>query len=204
MIIFDLDGTLWDTVDTTLEASNIVASKHSDIKRFKREIIENGMGLSHFENAHNYMPYLDENIAINYLNEIVEENLKIINKKGAKLYEGVTETIKKLSETYKLGIVTNNNDEYAKLFLKSSLLHAYFSDYIGAASYNITKAEAIKRMCERNNEPNSYYVGDIKKDMIATKEAGITFIHAKYGFEPNFKSKLYINDIRDLCNLLLK
>ena len=59
-------------------------------------------------------------------------------------------------------------------------------------------------MVERNNEPNSFYIGDIKKDMIATKEAGINFIHAKYGFEPTLKTKYYIENIKQLEELLKK
>lgn len=202
MIIFDMDGTLWNTVDTTLEAANIIANKYDEVKEFTIDTIEKGMGLSTKENAANYMPYLDEEKAIYYLKKITEENLKIINDKGAHIYDGVIETIKTLSKKYKLGIVTNSNDDYAKLFLKVSNLDDYFTDYMGAASYNITKGEAIKLMCKNNNEPNSFYVGDIKKDMIATNEAGITFIHAKYGFEPDLKTKYYINDIKELDKLI--
>ncbi len=202
MIIFDLDGTLWNTVDRTLEAANKIAEEHEDIKEFKKKPIVDSMGLSKKETAVIYMPYLQKRKAIKYINEINAVNVKIIRKKGATLYKGVIPSIKKLSKKYKLGIVTNNTDDYAKIFIKTSKLGKYFSDYMGAATYNITKAEAIKRMCNRNKEPNSFYIGDIKKDMIATKEAGMTFIHAKYGFEPNVSCKYHINSIRELEPLI--
>jgi len=202
MIIFDLDGTLWNTVDPTLEAANKVAKENTEVKKFSEKPIVDSMGLSRSEAAVIYMPYLSKRKAIKYMKEISEESVKIINKKGATLYKGVVTTIKKLSKKYKLGIVTNNTDEYAKIFIKTSKLGKYFSDYMGAATYDITKGEAIKEMCKRNKEPNSFYVGDIKKDMIATKEAGITFIHAKYGFEPNLNSKYSIDDIRNLEKLI--
>jgi len=57
-------------------------------------------------------------------------------------------------------------------------------------------------MTEGNNEPNSFYIGDIKKDMLSPIMAGATFIHAKYGFEPNLKSTYYIEDIKDLPMVL--
>lgn len=202
MIIFDLDGTLWNTVDTTLEAANNIAKEYEEVKRFNKKPIVDSMGLSRSEAAVIYMPYLNKRKATKYMKEISEESVKIINQKGATLYKGVVPTIKRLSKKYKLGIVTNNTDEYAKIFIKTSKLGKYFTDYIGTASYGITKAEAIKEMCKRNNEPNSFYVGDIKKDMLATKEAGMTFIHAKYGFEPNLESKYYIDDIGDLEELI--
>lgn len=35
-------------------------------------------------------------------------------------------------------------------------------------------------------------------DMDSTLEAGMKFIHAKYGFEPILKTEFYINDIKEL------
>lgn len=204
MIIFDLDGTLWNTVDTTLEAANNIAKEYDEVKRFSKKPIVDSMGLSRSEAAVIYMPYLSKRKATRYMKEISEESVRIINKKGATLYKGVVSTIKKLSKKYKLGIITNNTDEYAKIFIKTSKLGKYFNDYIGTASYGITKGEAIKEMCKRNKEPNSFYVGDIKKDMIATNEAGITFIHAKYGFEPELDSEYAIDDIRKIEKLINK
>ena len=113
-------------------------------------------------------------------------------------------TIKKLSKRYSLGIVTNNNDEYAKIFLDTSNLKEYFKDYIGAASYNITKGEAIKLMLKRNNQESGYYVGDTKKDLEAATEANATFIHAKYGVDRNVSTLYSVRKIGFLPLILDK
>ena len=204
MIIFDLDGTLWDTTMNTYKAANIVASFYDEIKEIDIDIVKSGMGLSTEENAKNYMPYLNENKAVYYLNEIIKKNIETMDDDGAILYDGVYDTIINLSKKYKLGIITNNKDEYVDTFFKISGLKDYFVDYMGAATYGITKGEAIKKMIDRNNEPDSFYVGDIEKDMVATEEAGINFIHARYGFEPKLDSQYYIDDIRNLEWLLDK
>lgn len=192
MIIFDLDGTLWETIDATYEAANIIVNKHDELKNISKETIIKGMGLGIEENEKNYMPYIELEQGIKYMKEISDKTSEIINEKNINIYNGVTETIKKLSNEYKLGIITNNRDNYAETFLKVSKLEQYFIDYMGAASYNITKGEAIKKMVMKHNEKENYYVGDIKKDQESTIYAGIEFIHAKYGFEPNLKSKLSI------------
>ena len=202
MLIFDLDGTLWDTTDTTYEATNIVVSKHQELKHVDIQTIKRGMGLSKYENAKNYFPYLKENEALKYVEEKSAVNVKLIKEKGTYIYDGVVDTIKELSKKYKLAIVTNSNDKYAQMFLEVAKLGDYFTDYIGASTYSITKAEAIRKLVERNNEPDSFYIGDIKKDMDAALEAGIKFIHARYGFEKNVDSKYYIDDIRDLMKLM--
>ena len=202
MLIFDLDGTLWNTIKNTFDAANEISEEYEEVKEITLETVKNGMGLSAIENAKNYMPYLDDEKALYYLKMINKRCMEIISKKGAILYDGVVDTIHNLSKKYTLGIVTNNNDEYIETFFKVSNLKEYFTDYIGAGSYSITKGQAIKNIVERNKEPNSFYIGDIRKDMIATKEAGIKFIHAKYGFEPTLESKYYINDIKELEELL--
>jgi len=198
MIIFDLDGTLWNTTATTLEAAREISKKYDELKEITLSQVQSGMGLSEKENAQNYMPYLEEDKGIYYLRMIDSLNREKIASKGATIYDGVKDTIKDLSKNYSLGIVTNSWDDYARTFLKLSKLEEYFTDYIGAASYGISKGEAIKRIIEKNGNEKSIYVGDIEKDMIAANEAGATFIHAKYGFGPNVECKYHILDIKDV------
>lgn len=198
MIIFDLDGTLWNTTATTLEAAREISKKYDELKEITLSQVQSGMGLSEKENAKNYMPYLEEDKGIYYLRMIDSLNREKIAKEGATIYDGVKDTIKDLSKNYSLGIVTNSWDDYARTFLKLSKLEEYFTDYIGAASYGISKGEAIKRIIEKNGNEKSIYVGDIEKDKIAANEAGATFIHAKYGFGPNVECKYHILDIKNL------
>ena len=202
MIIFDLDGTLWNTENTTVKAANIVADSYLELFPISIDTVKRGMGLSIVENAMCYMPYLDIDSALFHINEINMENFKLITEYGAELYDNVLDTIKQLSKDYKIGIITNNNDDYVKIFLNNTGLSDYIYDYMGAASYNISKGEAIKRMINKHNALNSVYVGDIKKDMEASNEAGVNFIHARYGFDPNIDSKYYIDNILDLFNVL--
>lgn len=46
MLIFDMDGTLWDTTETTYEAANIVADRYEEVKPFEMVTIKRGMGLN--------------------------------------------------------------------------------------------------------------------------------------------------------------
>lgn len=82
MIIFDLDGTLWDTRDATYEAASIVGKRHPEMKKITKARIESVMGLKLPDAAKKYMPYLDLNTAIDYTNEIIAETINIIKIKG--------------------------------------------------------------------------------------------------------------------------
>ena len=203
MIIFDLDGTLWNTLDATYEGANLICA-NLKIDQVSKEKIVNGMGLSFSDIAKYYMPKLDKKVREQIMEQIIAKTREIILKKGANVYKGVNEIIINLSKKYKLGIVTNNNDEYVKAFLKVTSLENYFNCYIGAASYNLTKGDAIKKLLDANNITKGIYVGDTKKDMLETEKANATFIHAKYGFDQSFVAKYSINDIKELPKLINK
>lgn len=202
MLIFDMDGTLWDTTDITLEATNNIAEKYSVVDEVNIDQVKCIMGLSKEEGAATLMPNLSLDISTHYIDLQIEEVVRLIKEKGARIYDGVIDTLKELNNTYKLAIVTNNKDEYAKIFIDKSNLNDYFTDYMGAASYNITKGEAIKKLIDRNNITKACYIGDIKKDMESAYEAGIDFIHARYGFEPDLVCDKHIDDIRELNKFL--
>ena len=204
MIIFDLDGTLWNTEKTTLKAAQEIVKKYDEVQDITLDMVRKGMGLSEIENARNYMPYLDDDKALYYLRLIDSTNRKYIENEGAMVYTGVVDTIKKLCKNYRLGIVTNSTTSYAENFFKVSGLKEYFFDYMGAASYSLTKGETIRKMIEKNNGVYNFYVGDIEKDMISAKEAGVDFIQARYGFGKNLDTKYYLNDIKELNSLMKK
>ena len=202
MIIFDMDGTLWDTTEVTLKTINIILENEKRVNTITIDQIKGIMGLSKVEVAKKLLSNIDEEQALKYIDLEVDKTIELINMYGANIYENVIETINYLKDKYKLAIVTNNNDDYAKTFIDKSNLNDAFTDYMGAASYNISKSDAIKEILKRNNITSACYVGDIKKDMDAALEAGIDFIHARYGFEKNVDCKIHIDDIKELIDLL--
>lgn len=202
MIIFDLDGTLWDTIDTTYQATMNITSNRKDIPKISKKTVKTGMGLTLSENAKHYMPTIAKEKREEILKEINEETIRLLKLGKTKFYMGMKKTLQKLSENYDLGIVTNNNDDYAKIFLETSNLKEYFKDYMGAASHDITKGEAIQLMINRNHQKEGYYVGDTKKDLEAAKEANVIFIHAKYGVDKKLSTPYSIKSIIFLPSLL--
>lgn len=203
MIIFDLDGTLWETTDATYEGANEICTKMK-IDSVSREKIANGMGMSFSEIAKYYMPKLDKDLREQIMEQIIAKTRKTILEKGANVYNGVNDVIINLSKKYKLGIVTNNNVEYVKAFLKVSNLENYFSCYMGTATYNLTKGDAIKKLLDDNNINKGIYVGDTEKDMIEAEKAGAIFIQAKYGFDKYLNTLYAINDIKELPEIINK
>ena len=194
-IIFDLDGTLWNTVDSCLKATSFVKEEHSDITRnVTKEQIESAMGKTSDEIVNIYYGYLPREKAFN-------KNVDNLLKEGGTLYPNTRDTIIKLSKKYKLYIVSNCVKGYIESFLNTSGLKDYFSDYESYGNTLLSKGENIKLVIERNHLKNPIYVGDTKGDMEASNYAGIPFVYAAYGFGDVESFDYKIDDISELLDL---
>lgn len=94
----------------------------------------------------------------------------------------VEDVLKKLSEKYKLYIVSNCQDGYIESFYEFHKLEKYFLDYENPGRTGLSKGENIKLIIQRNNLSEPIYVGDTEGDCKAAKYAGVPFVYAKYGF----------------------
>ena len=202
MIIFDIDGTLWNVAELTTEAANMVASRMPGVNTVTLADINSVMGMGRKEIIDNLYPGVERETAARAVESIVDTTSELISERGGNFYDGVVDTVRYLSKKYKLGLVTNNTNDYVKLLFDKSGLADCFVDYIGATTYGFSKAEAIRQMVNRNQVSSACYVGDIKKDMEAAAEAGVGFIHARYGFDKELVADVAINDIRELVDLL--
>ena len=201
-IIFDLDGTLWSTIDCSYNTLKEVQERHPDITReISKEEVRKSMGLPFDVIVKNYYGYLDFELAVSYAKEAFNKNVENLLKFGGTLYSGLEDTIKKLSNEYKLCIVSNCVEGYIESFLKTSNLGSYFTDYECNGKTKLTKGENIKLIMERNNIKSAVYVGDTMGDKEAAKDANIPFIYAAYGFGDVDNYDYRIDSITDLENI---
>lgn len=203
-IIFDLDGTLWEVIDSTKESADVITKKHN-LQEITRKTICSVFGLGKYDSARKYFPNIEINKAMELLDEIAKVNIQNLREKGGNIYPNIEKTLLVLKNNFNLYIVSNTAEtEYIEAFLESSKLKRYFTDWIAASSLNLTKGEAIQKIIKDNNIINSVYVGDTSKDLEATLEANIPFIHVRYGFEKDLNCKYYINDFSELPAVIEK
>lgn len=201
-IIFDLDGTLWDSTEVILKVWNDAASNFKEITtKVTIEDIQSAMGLLLLDIGKKFYPYLNEE----KVKEIVKHCSKIENEylsiHGAKLYDNLEEILKKLSKDYKLFIVSNCQAGYIEAFYKAHNLEKYFVDFENPGRTGMAKWENIKLIVERNNLKNPVYVGDTAGDRKAAKIAGVPFVFAKYGFGNVEDYEFIIDRFEDIVNL---
>lgn len=201
-IIFDLDGTLWDSTEVILKVWNDAANDFKEITtEVTMEDIQGAMGLLLEDIGRRFYPYLsDEKIReiIKYCSKTENEYLSI---HGAKLYENLEITLEKLARNHKLFIVSNCQDGYIEAFLKAHKLDKYFIDSENPGRTGLPKWDNIKHVVERNNLQNPVYIGDTDGDRKAAKIAGVPFVFAKYGFGDVEDYEYVVDKIEDVASL---
>ncbi|MBU3130545.1 HAD family hydrolase [Clostridium tagluense] len=198
-IIFDLDGTLWDSTDTVLKAWDKVCQNNKEIRSpITREVMQSIMGLQVKQIGAKLFPYLEEAGQTKILQLCCEEERKLLLKEGGMLYKDLESILQTLSKSYSLFIVSNCQCGYIEVFLEYHKLGKYFKDFECAGNSSLVKGENIKIIMKRNNLEHPVYVGDTQGDCDAAKLANIPFIFASYGFGEVDAYDYIIEEISDI------
>ena len=201
-IIFDLDGTLWDVADVTHMSANQVSKKYGLSPVSKKAVLDS-FGLPKEGSAKNFFPDLPLSISLPYTEEIISSNIDNLFEFGGKLYPGVIETLEVLNKDYDLFIVTNSPfRRYAESFIASTKTAGCFKEYYSAGELGLTKAQAIKKVVLHFALQKAVYVGDTETDFISSKEAGVEFVFADYGFGNVADAKFRISALSELPSVI--
>lgn len=184
-VIFDLDGTLLNTLEDLEDSVNFALTLHGFPTRTTDEIrrfLGNGvarlieLSIPYGINNSNFEKCLAD------FKQYYSKNMQ--NKTSP--FNGIMELLSQLSKkNYKLAIVSNKFDSAVK-----SLNKLYFGEYINVAigeSKNVSRKpspdsvfEALKEL--NSNTDTAVYVGDSEVDVQTAKNAGITCIGVTWGF----------------------
>ncbi len=182
-IIFDLDGTLWDSSEQVSIIWNHVFERHPDIKvRLTKNDVTGFMGKTMEQIGEMLFPDKDMAFCTGIMDECAEEENIYLAEHGAVLFDGLRETIDTLKKDYSLYIVSNCQGGYIEAFQKAHGFVDDFDDIEMSGRTGKTKGENIRILMERNHIKKAVYVGDTAGDEEAARYAGIPFIYAAYGF----------------------
>lgn len=182
-IIFDMDGTLWDSaIGVAKSWTMVVAEEYTKERVITEKDIQGVMGKTMDVIAEILFPELAGEKREQLLQHCCEAENAYLREHGGILYEGLEDTLKELKKSYHLYIVSNCQCGYIEAFLDYYKLWDYFEDIECYGNTGCKKGANIKLVVERNNLTKAVYVGDIQGDYDASCEAGVEFIHAAYGF----------------------
>ncbi len=183
-LIFDLDGTLWDATEMICKTWNIILNEYPQVKRepITVEELTHCMGLQLDIIGRKLFPDTAEHLRVELMDKCCALECEYLAKFGGNLYPKLEETLKYLSDKYRLFVVSNCQEGYIESFFKGHNLGLYFTDYLSAGETGLSKGENNRLIIERNKLKSSVYVGDTQGDKQSADDASIPFVYAAYGF----------------------
>lgn len=204
-LIFDVDGTLWDSCALVAEAWNTVLKKLPFPRVVNTELLHTLFGKQMIEIFGSIFPDLPRDMLPGIAERCYQAQSEALKTGCGDIYPGVKETIPLLSRNFPLYIVSNCQKGYIEDFLRASGLSPYFQGHLCYGDTGEPKGHTIQALMKQYSLSHAVYIGDIRGDALAAKEAGIPFIWASYGFgdvEPELCAEK-IKAFPELSNLFL-
>jgi len=182
-IIFDLDGTLWDSTNNVALAWQAAIEKVDYVNEpMTRERVRSITGMAYNVIFDTLFPHLDDAKRTELMGLCAKSELDILHTRGGELYPGLDETLAYLARNYRLFIVSNCQTGYIEVFFKISQMEHYFMGHQCYGTKGNPKAENIKDIVNDHQLKAPVYVGDTMGDYTSATKAGVPFIFADYGF----------------------
>lgn len=180
-LIFDMDGTLWDAVDSYARIWNeTFAECGIQAPAVTRERLIGQMGRHLEDILGEICPDLCGDAA--FLKRLDENETRMMPVLGGRLYDGVADTIRALARTHRLYMVSNCGSKGLDNFMSYTGLKGCFEDWLSHGASGRTKAENIRMLVDRYGLQTPYYVGDTASDARAAHDAGVGMVWCRYGF----------------------
>ena len=184
-LIFDIDGTLWDSRALVAEGYN-AQLKDEGMERFSvdAEVLKTVFGKVMTEIADILFAELPEQQRYPLLERCMErENQHLHQVASADIgYPKVKETLEELVKKHRLFIVSNSQSGYPQLCIEKMGLGDLISGHLCFGDTGLCKGDTIKKLMADHNITSACYVGDTQGDLDAAERAGMPFIYCTFGF----------------------
>lgn len=202
-IIFDVDGTLWDSTEIVAEAwSNYLTNTEHMYTDVSSRRLMGLFGQLLPDIAKALFPELPESEQLRIIDGCCQAEHEALLRKCAPLYPQLEETLDTLSHRFPLFIVSNCQAGYIEVFLKATGFGHYFKGHLCPGDTGMAKADNIMKIRDDFNLKDPVYVGDTLGDFNACRKARVPFIFAEYGFgaveDPDYRISAPA-DLMEVC-----
>ena len=204
-LIFDIDGTLWDSRALVAEGYNIQLEKEGlSHLAVNAELFRPLFGKVMTEIADTIFPSIPAPERYALMERCMDTENKYLQANPCRIgYPGIRETMEALSKTHRLFIVSNSQKGYPELCIEKLGLAPFIQGHLCFGDTGTSKGKTIRALMEKYRITDCAYIGDTQGDYEATLEAGVPFIWAAYGFgEPagyDHKNDTFATPLRLTC-----
>ena len=182
-LIFDIDGTLWDSRALVAEGYNIqLRAEGFDHLCVDAETLRPLFGKVMTEIADAILASVPVPERYELMDRCMKtENDYLFENECRIGYPGVKETLAELSKHHRLFIVSNSQCGYPELCIDKLGLTDYIQGHMCFGDTGTSKGKTIRTLMARHSIESAIYIGDTQGDLEACREAGIPFIFCAYG-----------------------
>lgn len=187
LLIFDLDGTIADTLPSIAEAINMCASHFGYPQKSEDEVrlaVGNGVGvLLQKTMPESEMAASDKCAKIK---EYFAECYEITQAKVDTAYSGMAELMRKLySKGYILAVLSNKPDNLVKMIVNNIFSDGIISEAMGQTDLPKKPDPTVPIMIAEKfgvRPEDTYFIGDSEVDVLTGKNAGMITLAVSWGF----------------------
>ena len=202
-LIFDIDGTLWDSRALVAEGYNIqLKSENLSHLCVTAEDLKPLFGKVMTEIADVILATIPEEQRYDLMERCMKtENDYLFANECAIGYPGIRETMAELAKKHRLFIVSNAQCGYPELCMDKLGLGEYIEGHMCFGDTGTSKGKTIRTLMQKHNIENCVYIGDTQGDYEATVEAQVPFIWCTYGFGTPEGYEAKIDSFKELLKL---
>jgi len=203
-IIFDVDGTLWDSRALIAEGYNIQLRKEGlHHLQTNADVLLRLFGKTMSDIADNLFPDFlpEERYAL--MDRCIASEDAYLNAHPCDTiaYPDIRSTMEELAKHHRLFIVSNGQKGYPELAAKKLGVEHLITGCLSYGDTGKCKGETIRILMDKHSITNVVYVGDTQGDYESCQQAGIDFIWADYGFGKPEDCQGIIHCFKDLLTL---
>lgn len=203
-LIFDMDGTLWDAVDSYCEVWN-ECFRAFGVERvvMRRELVE-CMGLPLDEI---YRRIAGDSPVISpeaYLPRLEQLEKEMMPRLGGKPYPHMRECMEQLSEHYAVFLLSNCGVNGLTDMMRHTGITPFVTEAVTFGATQRPKNENMRMLCDKYGLKQAVYVGDTEGDCQQTRLAGLPFVFAAYGFGTCSQPDLAFNSFIEMSDFFIK
>lgn len=183
-LIFDIDGTLWDSRALVAQGYNIQLKKEGlEHLAVDAETLKALFGKVMTDIADQIFASIPTPERYALMERCMATENRYLQENECRIgYPGVRETLAELSARHRLFIVSNSQQGYPELCMEKLGLTPYITGHLCFGDTGTSKGKTIRTLMAQYQIQSCAYIGDTQGDYEATLEAGIPFIWAAYGF----------------------
>ena len=202
-LIFDMDGTLWDNVNSYVKVWNHGFEQLGFDKRVDRKELIGLMGMEAQQLLDAVLPDASMEEQDQLFNIVVDAYDKMIPNIQPEVFPGVIEGLEKLSKKYKLFLLSNCEEGGLVNFMEHTQTRHLITDYREHGQNLQPKNVNLRLLMEKHKLQSTAYVGDTDGDAYQTELAGIPFVFVDYGFGETDNYAIKFSSFKDLTDYFL-